>query len=50
MLNLAKNQIDAEGAQYLANALQANTVRQFLFLSIIYSPSSLHTDTHNADH
>ena len=42
------NNIGAEGAQSLANALQVNTVRRLLRASITYSPPSLHTDTHNA--
>lgn len=47
ILYLARNEIDTEGARYLADALQSNTVRQY-FYSLISSPPSLFdTDTHN---
>ena len=48
-LDLNYNNIGAEGAQILANALQVNTVRRLLCALIIYSLPSLHTDTHNAE-
>jgi len=46
-LNLTFNRIGDEGAQFLANALQTNTVRELLYSSITGSPSSFNTDTHN---
>ncbi len=47
-LNLRSNDIDAEGAQHLAQALQNNTVRDVFFFSTTYSPLSFITDTHHA--
>ncbi len=47
VLNLQRNEIGDQGAQYLANALQTNTVTQLLYSFITYSQSSLNTDTHN---
>jgi hypothetical protein len=38
MLDLELNNIDDEGAEHLAQALQNNTVRQVLFGSTAYSP------------
>jgi hypothetical protein len=46
-LNLGWNKIGGEGVQFLANALQTNTVREPLYSSITRAPSSLNTDTHN---
>jgi Leucine Rich repeat len=48
-LTLWANQIGAEGGQSLGNALQKNMVRQLLCTSVSYPPSSLYTDTHNAE-
>jgi hypothetical protein len=38
MLDLGCNIIDAEGAKYLAQALENNTVRQVFFFFITFSP------------
>jgi hypothetical protein len=48
-LDLTKNAIGGEGVQFLANALQTNTVSELLYSSITRSPSSLNTDTHNVE-
>jgi nucleoside-diphosphate-sugar epimerase len=45
---LGWNNICDEGAQHLAQALQNNTVRQFVFLSTVYPPLSFNIDTHHA--
>jgi len=46
-LNLYRNQIEAQGAQYLAEALRHNTVRSSLLHVLPSSHSCLfHTDTH----
>jgi hypothetical protein len=45
-LDLQSNQISAEGAQHLAQALQNNAVRQVLFRSTVYSLWYFNTDTH----
>ena len=36
VLNLYDNKIGSEGALYLANALENNTVRQILLINIYY--------------
>jgi hypothetical protein len=46
-LDLYNNNIGAEGAQHLAQALQNNTVRQDLFRSTIYSPWYFNADTYH---
>ncbi len=48
-LNLTLNKIGDEGAEFLANALQTNTVRELFYSSITRSPSSFTTDTHNVE-
>jgi hypothetical protein len=48
-LDLEGNEIGGEGAQFLANALQTNTVRELLYSSITHASSSLNTDTHNVE-
>jgi hypothetical protein len=49
MLHLASNNnISVQGVQYLANALETNTVRESLFLSITYLSLSIETDTYHA--
>jgi hypothetical protein len=47
-LDLGRNQIGGEGAQYLAHALETNTVRKLLYSSIKYSRCPFITDTYNA--
>jgi hypothetical protein len=47
-LDLQRNNIGAEGAQHLAQALQNNTVRDVFFVSTTYSTLSFNTDTHHA--
>jgi hypothetical protein len=39
------NNISAEGAQHLAQALHNNTVRQLVFSSTAYTPLSINIDT-----
>jgi hypothetical protein len=46
-LDLGWNEIGVKGAQFLANALQTNTVRELLYSSITRSTWSFNTDTHN---
>jgi len=46
-LDLRWEQLGKEGAKFLANALQTNTVRELLYSSITGSPSSFNTDTYN---
>jgi hypothetical protein len=48
MLNLDWNNIGAEGARYLAQALQNNTVRQLVFLSTAYILLFFNVDTKRA--
>ncbi len=43
------NYIGDEVAQFLANVLQTNTVREPLHSSITRSPSSFNTDTDNVE-
>jgi Ran GTPase-activating protein (RanGAP) involved in mRNA processing and transport len=45
-LDLAWNQIGAEGAQHLAQALQNNMVRNVFFFSITYLSLRFNADTH----
>jgi Ran GTPase-activating protein (RanGAP) involved in mRNA processing and transport len=47
-LDLENNNIGAEGARRLAQALQNNTVIDVFFFSTKYSPLSFNTDTHHA--
>jgi hypothetical protein len=47
-LNLGCNEIDTEGAGYLAEALQMNTVGKAFLFSITYSPLCLNTGTDHA--
>jgi hypothetical protein len=47
-LDLRSNNIGAEGAQHLAQALQNNTVRDVFFFSTTHSPLSFEADTHHA--
>ncbi len=48
MLNLKSNQIGAEGAQHLAQALQNNRVRDVFFFPNTYLSLSLNAGTHDA--
>jgi hypothetical protein len=48
-LHLDMNNIDAEGAQHLAHALQTNAVRQVLLSSVTYQPLCFDTDTHHTE-
>jgi hypothetical protein len=45
-LDLDHNDIGAEGARHLMQALQDNRVRQVFFLSIVNSPLRSNTDAH----
>jgi lysophospholipase L1-like esterase len=47
-LNLGCNDIEGEGAQHIAQALQNNTVRDVFFFSTTHSSLSFITDTHHA--
>ncbi len=47
-LYLQRNGIDAEGVQYLAEALQNNTVRRIFFSSALYLPLFYNTDAYHA--
>jgi hypothetical protein len=49
MLDLWGNEIRPQGAQYLADALQSNTVSHVLSTSITYLPSSFNIDTYQAE-
>jgi hypothetical protein len=44
-VNLGCNKINAEGAQYLAQALENNMVSKVFFFFITYSPLCLNTGT-----
>jgi hypothetical protein len=46
-LALEGNKIGDEGAKFLANASEKNTVRELLYSSITRSSSSFKTDTYN---
>jgi hypothetical protein len=46
-LNLTRNNIDATGAQHLANALLHNRVRIVFYPSISYTSISFTTDTYH---
>jgi hypothetical protein len=46
-LDLARNKLGDERAHYLANVLQTNTVRSFLFSLVMYLSFSFDVDTQN---
>ncbi len=49
MLNLHYNEIGDEGAKFLANIMERNTVSYSLCSSIIFSESLINIDTHHIE-
>ncbi len=48
-MHLTTNRIGDEGAKFLADALETNTVRQFIFLSITYLLFAFNIDSYSAE-